>query len=145
MQLSNNFSLAELTVSQTARARGISNQPGPVELEALRALCSAVLQPLRDRLGQGVNVTSGYRGPELNRAVGGVGKSQHLTGEAADIQAPGITVADLFKKIIEFRLPFDQLKAPHAGSTSRTWRRGRTEGRCCTPNSRPGVDRSTPS
>jgi hypothetical protein len=109
MQLSRFFTLEELTFSNTARAAGIDNQPTATEVESLRALCNAVLDPLREAVGQAIKINSGYRGPALNALVKGVKKSQHLTGQAADIQAPGMTVIDLFKKVIELKLPFDQV------------------------------------
>lgn len=75
--------------SDTAIRCGITNKPKAEEetevVENLKALCVEVLQPLRDFLGKPVVVSSGYRCRELNEKVGGVSKSQHLTGEAADI------------------------------------------------------------
>ena len=109
MNLSRFFTLEEMTFSNTARAEGIPNQPGAVEIESLRALCGAVLDPLREALGRPVKVNSGYRGPALNRRLKGVAKSQHLTGQAADIQSPGMAVVELFKLVIKLKLPFDQV------------------------------------
>jgi zinc D-Ala-D-Ala carboxypeptidase len=109
MQLSRYFSLDELTFSQTARAEGINNRPGETELEALRSLCAAVLDPLREALGQPIKVTSGYRGPALNRRIKGATSSQHLSGQAADVQAPGTSVLALFQRVIRLQLPFDQI------------------------------------
>ncbi len=109
MNLSRFFTLDELTFSNTARAEGIDNQPTAAEIEALRALCSAVLDPLREALGKPIKVTSGYRGPVLNRRVKGTAKSQHLSGEAADLQSPGTAVLELFKLVIRLGLPFDQV------------------------------------
>lgn len=80
-----NFSLSELTASSTAKARNIDNTPPPAAVEALRDLATSILQPLRNRYGKPITVTSGYRSPALNKAVGGVATSQHLKGEAADI------------------------------------------------------------
>lgn len=75
--------------SDTAIRCGITNKPKAEEetevVENLKALCVEVLQPLRDFLGKPVVISSGYRCRELNEKVGGVSKSQHLTGEAADI------------------------------------------------------------
>ncbi len=79
------FTLAELCASDTAKARGIDNTP-PVE--AVRNLCdlmTEVLEPARDKLGVPIIVTSGYRCPALNKAVGGVASSQHVRGQAADL------------------------------------------------------------
>ena len=88
MQLSKNFSLAELTHSNTAVARGIDNTPDAGELANLKELARR-LQIMRDKLGKPLSITSGFRGPKLNRAVGGVSNSQHLYGRAADISVNG--------------------------------------------------------
>ena len=90
MQLSTNFRLSEFTRSDTAKRLGIVNECSSVEqVLNLAYLCHMVLQPLRDRFGP-IRITSGYRCPELNRAVGGVKNSQHLRGEAADIHLPSV-------------------------------------------------------
>jgi hypothetical protein len=109
MELSRFFSLDELTRSDTAQREGIPNVPAEAQISNLQALCRAVLDPLRTAVGLPVKVNSGYRSPTLNRRIGGVSNSQHVDGMAADIQAPGIPVLSLFKRIIELRLPFDQL------------------------------------
>ena len=111
MQLSKNFSLAELTRSEAATRRGIANTPPPDAVENLRALCEKVLQPLRDEMGRAMRVNSAYRGPEANKAVGGSKTSQHMTGEAADIEFDGFDNTALAQKIIDLKLPFDQLIA----------------------------------
>jgi zinc D-Ala-D-Ala carboxypeptidase len=109
MNLSRFFTLDELTHSNTAKAEGIANQPTEVEVECLRALCSAVLDPLRDAVGKSIKVNSGYRGPALNKRLKGALKSQHLDGQAADIQSPGMAVLELFKTAIRLGLPYDQI------------------------------------
>ena len=63
----------------------------------------------REAVGMSIKVNSGYRGPALNKRLKGATKSQHLEGQAADIEAPGLAVLALFKKAIELRLPFDQI------------------------------------
>ncbi len=85
MKLSKNFTLKELTVTNT----GLPNQPSAVELCRLRVLCEKVLQPTRDIFGEAVIVNSGYRSPQVNKDkdVGGAPSSQHVLGEAADITA----------------------------------------------------------
>jgi zinc D-Ala-D-Ala carboxypeptidase len=108
MNLSKNFTLRELTRSQTAERRGIDNTPTPEAIENLRALCGNILQPLRDVVGP-VTVTSGYRGPALNKAVGGNERGQHPLGQAADIECFAMSTRALAEKIIELKLPFDQL------------------------------------
>lgn len=109
MQLTKNFKLAELTRSEAAARKGIDNTPGPEAVENLRALCEKILQPLRDAIGKPMRVNSAYRGPEANKAVGGSKTSQHLTGEAADIEFDGFDNKLLAQKIVELKLPFDQL------------------------------------
>ena len=79
------FTLKEFVKSDTARRLGIDNTPSPQVEERLRQLVDYVLDPLREAYGKPIYVNSGYRCPALNRAVGGVAHSQHLTGEAADI------------------------------------------------------------
>ena len=79
------FTIAELTRSATARRLGIDNTPSASAVRALTALVDDVLDPLRDAWGGPIRVNSGYRCPELNRAVGGTPSSQHQQGEAADI------------------------------------------------------------
>jgi hypothetical protein len=109
MKLSRFFTLDELTYSKTAQDEGIDNQPGSAEIESLKALCSAVLDPLREAVGKPIHVTSGYRGPALNLRLKGAAKSQHLNGQAADLQSPGMAVIELFKMVIRLMLPFDQI------------------------------------
>lgn len=85
MKLTENFTLEELTRSATAQRLGISNQPTSSQLENLKRLCERILQPIRDKYGKPIRVTSGFRNDVLNRAVEGVVTSQHRNGEAADI------------------------------------------------------------
>jgi hypothetical protein len=109
MELSRFFLLEEMTRSETARREGIPNDPGATEVGNLRALCAAVLDPLRESLGRPVKINSGYRSPALNSRIRGAADSQHVLGMAADLQAPGMAVLELFQRIIRLGLPFDQL------------------------------------
>ena len=104
MNLSKNFTLAELTKTST----GIPNNPTPVEIERLRLLCEKVLQPLRDKFGAPIIVNSGYRSQQVNKAVGGVPSSQHVKGEAVDITAGS---KDQNRRLFEIlkTMEFDQL------------------------------------
>lgn len=104
-QLSKNFSLAELTKT-SAKA---DNTPSAEQIENLRALCVNVLQPLREAMGRPMRVNSGFRSDAVNRAVGGSSTSQHSHGEAADIEFDGFDNQALGLKIMEMKLPFDQL------------------------------------
>ena len=108
MQLSPNFSLAELTRSETATARGLSNDPMPRHLENLRRL-AGVLEQTRTLVGKPVLVTSGYRSPPVNRAVGGVPNSAHALGFAADIRVDGMTAIELARRIRDSAIRYDQL------------------------------------
>lgn len=108
MQLTNNFSLHEMTKSETALRLGMENTPTDEAIANLRALCETVLQPVRDHYGKGVKVNSGYRAPEVNAAVGGSKTSDHCKGQAADIEIPGVPNAEL-AKWIEANLPYTQL------------------------------------
>lgn len=107
-QLSANFALAEMILSRTAHRRGIDNTPPPAARKALQALAQEVLQPVRDRFGRPVIVTSGYRAPALNRAIGGSASSQHTLGEAADFTVSGVSNLEVARWIVA-NLPFDQL------------------------------------
>ena len=108
MKLSENFSLVELTKSQTAERKGIDNTPSPEHQENLKLLCTHVLQPVRDRFERVVSVSSGYRSPELCIAIGSKITSQHAKGEAADFEIFGISNKELADWINE-NLYYDQL------------------------------------
>ena len=108
MQLSENFSLNELTKSQTATRKGIDNKPTTEQVENLKALSINILQKIRDHYERPVRVTSGYRSPELCVAIGSSVKSQHAKGEAADFEITGVDNFDLAIWISK-NLEFDQL------------------------------------
>jgi len=108
MQLTANFSLHELTKSETALRMGFDNTPGEAETEALRLLAEKVLQPVRDHFGKGVKVNSGFRSAESNAAVRGSRTSDHVKGQAADIEIPGVPNADLAQWIMD-NLEYTQL------------------------------------
>ena len=108
MKLTNNFSLAEMTKSDTALRLDIDNTPGPEEIENMTRLCECVLQPVRNHFGKGVKVNSGFRHPNVNAKVGGSKTSDHCKGMAADIEIPGVANADLAKWIVD-NLEFRQV------------------------------------
>lgn len=101
MKLSNNFSLAEMTKSDTALRLDMENTPGEEEIANMTALCENVLQRVRDHYGKGVKVNSGFRHPNVNAAVGGSKTSDHCKGMAADIEIPGVANADLAQWIVD--------------------------------------------
>lgn len=85
MRLTNNFTLEELIKSDTATIHKVNNYPNDNIIRNLKSLCDNVLQPIRDKYGKPIIVTSGYRCEKLNTLVGGVKTSQHVKGEAVDI------------------------------------------------------------
>lgn len=85
MKITENFSLYELCKSDTASIKGIKNEPSEKEKANLIKLCKDILQPIRDKYGKPITITSGFRCIALNRAVGGSPTSQHVEGQAADI------------------------------------------------------------
>jgi len=104
MNLSRNFSLSELTKSDTAIRKGINNNPSAEQVEKLKILCENILQPVRDRFGR-VTVTSGFRSVELCIAVNSSANSQHAKAEACDFECPGVDnaeVADWIKNNLEY-------------------------------------------
>ena len=108
MNLSINFTLKELTKSDTAVRLGIANEPNTDQIAKLQHLCETLLQPVRDKFGS-VTVTSGYRSPELCLAIGSSINSQHCLAEAADFEVPGIDNADLAYWIKENINNWDQM------------------------------------
>ena len=107
MRLSQNFTLRELTKSQTAERKGIPNEPDQDNVDNIIDLCDKILQPVRDEFGP-VTVTSGYRCPELCVVIGSSMKSQHTKGEAADFEVAGVSNMVVAKWIAD-NLEFDQL------------------------------------
>ena len=108
MKLTENFSLNELTKSQTAERKGIDNTPSAEHQENLKSLCEMILQPIRDHFGQVVSVSSGYRSPELCVAIGSSTQSQHAKGQASDFEIFGISNKEL-ADYIDQNLDYDQL------------------------------------
>jgi hypothetical protein len=119
MQLSKNLALSEVTRSETAKRKGISNMPTEEHIENFKKLAENVFQPIRDHFGVPIRISSGYRSEALNKAIGGAGKmvngkyvpsSQHCTGEAIDIDMDGTSITN--KQVFDYikeHLQFDQL------------------------------------
>lgn len=109
MQLTEHFTLNEFVRSETADRNHIDNTPSQEVVDNLRALCRNVLEPARVAFGSPIYITSGYRCPALNKAVGGKPTSQHLRGEAADLQVRGVkNLRKLYNAILDHGV-FDQL------------------------------------
>ena len=108
MNLTKNFTLAEMVKSDTALRHDMDNTPGEIEIANLKVLCEKVLQPVRDNFGKGVKVNSGFRHPEVNAKVGGSKTSDHCKGMAGDIEIPGVPNAELAGWIVS-NLEFTQV------------------------------------
>ena len=109
MKLTEHFTLSEFVRSDTATSKHIDNTPTTEVIENLRALCRDVLEPARLAFGAPIYITSGYRCPALNKAVGGKPTSQHLRGEAADLQVRGVDNLRKLYRLIKDHGVFDQL------------------------------------
>jgi hypothetical protein len=122
MQLSNNLLLAEVTRSETAKRKGISNMPTAEHIENFKKLASNIFQPIREHFGKPIIISSGYRSAELNKAIGGSLSSQHCSGEAIDIDMDGtdITNAQIFYYIKD-NLNFDQIIWEFGTNTNPDW------------------------
>ena len=124
MKLTEHFSLEEFTRSSTAKTKGINNTLNPTEesdkriIRNLRNLCAQVLEPLRNHISQPLVISSGYRSPRLNAAVGGAANSQHLTGQAADLRIPSVAEGRQWMRWIMDNTTFDQLILEHNKSGS---------------------------
>ena len=119
MKLSKNFTLQELIKSNTALRLGIDNTPSKEGIMKLTILATSVLQLLRDRIGA-LRITSGYRSPELNTAIGGSNKSQHTKCEAVDIQYVKRGRMDnllIYQALIDLDIDFDQCILEFGDST----------------------------
>lgn len=111
MMLSKNLSLAEVIKSTTARRLGIDNTPDEWTTENLKQVAINVFQPLRDAFKCPIYVSSGYRSSELNTAIGGSKRSQHVEGRALDLDADVFgrcTNSEIFRYILN-NLTFDTL------------------------------------
>jgi hypothetical protein len=108
--ISDHISYREATDSITARDRGIDNTPTTDILDNMRLIATEVFEPLRQAIGRAIGVSSFYRSRALNEALGGSVTSQHVTGEAIDLDGDktGVSNAEIFH-VIRSTLPFDQL------------------------------------
>ena len=121
MQISKHLTISELTTSQTATRRGINNNATAHVIDNLKLIAEKVFEPTREHFGKPIRISSGYRSPELNRAVGGSKNSQHVTGQALDLQGTsGITNAQIFNYIKD-NLEFDQLIWEFGTTTEPAW------------------------
>lgn len=124
MKLSKHLDLKEVTVSDTAKRRGISNEPTPEHIENFKKLAENIFEPIREHFGEPIFISSGYRSKALNKAIKGSLSSQHCAGEAIDIDMDGrsknITNAQIFK-FIKDNLNFDQLISEFKEGNGPSW------------------------
>ena len=126
MLLSEHFKLSEMLASETAEQRHIPNTPRKDHIMAMQNLAVRCLEPTRQHFGLPIQITSGFRSPDLNKAVKGVANSQHLEGEAADITIPRRywpfcytsqeQIARLLYTWMKDNIDLDQLILEHSGS-----------------------------
>jgi hypothetical protein len=112
MQLSTHLSLSEVTRSESAKRKGISNMPTAEHIANFKILADKIFEPIRSHFKVPIIISSGYRSKELNAAIGGSLSSQHCTGEAIDIDMDGTTGGVSNKKVFDYikgNLDFDQL------------------------------------
>lgn len=109
LNLSEHFTLDELTISQEAARCGEPNEPNAAQIGNLRGLCAYILEPLRIAVGKPVIVSSGFRSVAVNAIVKGSRFSDHMQGLAADITIPGMTPLQVCQKITELKLPARQI------------------------------------
>ena len=144
--LSKNFTLEELTKSQTAVRQGLDNAPNAQQTENLRDLALNVLQPIRDKLKIPFTPSSGFRSVLVNRATGGSENppSDHLTGCAADIELPGLSNYDLacwIRDNLEFKqciLEYYEIGKPNSGWVHVSYDKNNNMKQCLTATTRNG-------
>lgn len=124
MKISTHLSLAEVTRSETAKRRGISNTPTAEHLDNFKLLAENVFEKIRAHFGVPIHISSGYRSKELNDAIGGSQTSQHSKGEAIDIDMDGsesgVSNADVYN-FIKDNLEYDQLIWEFGSDTNPDW------------------------
>ena len=110
IKLTPHFVLSEFTRSSTAAAKGIDNTPTLGSVSNLQYLCEKILEPLRNHFNTPIIINSGYRCLQLNKAIGGVSTSNHLSGYAADIKVPSNKVGEEWFDWMQKNIPdFDEL------------------------------------
>ena len=111
MKLSKNFTLSEITHSNTAKRLGIDNGPNKEHFQNIQVLINSLIQPMRSALGP-IRVSSGYRNPQLNSAIGGSSRSQHCKGQALDLQfwkKGKMCNKEIYDWVIKSNIEFDQM------------------------------------
>ena len=124
MKLSEHLDLSEVTRSDMAKRRGISNMPTPEHIENFKILAEKIFEPIRKHFGVPIFVSSGYRSKELNKAIGGSLTSQHCLGQALDLDMDGTKNGVTNKMVFDFikdNLEYDQLISEFGTKDAPDW------------------------
>ena len=124
MKISEHLDLAEVTRSETAKRKGISNEPTAEHLENFKKLAENIFEPIRNHFNVPIHISSGYRSKALNTSIGGSLTSQHCSGEAIDIDMDGSSNGVTNKMVFDFiksTLNFDQMIWEFGNSTNPDW------------------------
>jgi hypothetical protein len=124
MKISDHLDLVEVTRSETAKRKGISNMPTEAHLENFKKLAEKIFEPIRTHFNVPIHISSGYRSKELNKAIGGSLTSQHCSGEAIDIDMDGSANGVTNKMVFEYvkdNLDFDQMIWEFGTSDAPDW------------------------
>jgi hypothetical protein len=124
MKISEHLDLSEVTRSETAKRKGVSNEPTPEHLENFKKLAEHVFEPIRIHFGVPIHISSGYRSKALNAAIGGSATSQHCKGEAIDIDMDGSSNGVTNKMVFDYikaNIKFDQMIWEFGTDTAPDW------------------------
>jgi hypothetical protein len=124
MKISEHLDLVEVTRSETAKRKGISNMPTEAHLENFKKLAENIFEPIRTHFNVPIHISSAYRSRELNSAIGGSLTSQHCSGEAIDIDMDGSANGVTNKMVFEYvkdNLEFDQMIWEFGSSEAPDW------------------------
>lgn len=124
MKISDHLDLSEVTRSETAKRKGISNEPTPEHLENFKKLAMNVFEPIRKHFGFPIHISSGYRSKALNTAIGGSLTSQHCKGEAIDIDMDGSSNGITNKMVFDYikaNVKFDQMIWEFGSDSNPDW------------------------
>jgi hypothetical protein len=124
MKISEHLDLVEVTRSETAKRKGISNMPIAEHIENFKKLAERIFEPIRSHFNVPIHISSGYRSKGLNTAIGGSLTSQHCSGEAIDIDMDGSANGVTNKMVFEYikdNLEFDQMIWEFGNSEAPDW------------------------